>query len=78
MLGKPDEAFGSSEEHTKAWYTHFIAEWPPMEQSYVTSPCFNFSGIFKPMIKFDMRRLFKENRDGASLAIYGRQRKTLD
>jgi len=67
MLGKPDEAFGSSEEHKKAWYTQITAEWPPIEQSYVTSPCFNFSGIFKPMIKFDMLRLFKENRDGAVL-----------
>ncbi|MBP1668025.1 MAG: hypothetical protein H6Q21_391, partial [Bacteroidetes bacterium] len=66
MLGKPDEPFGSSEEHAKAWYTHITTEWPP-EQSYVTSPCFNFSGIFKPMIKFDMRRLFMENRDGAVL-----------
>jgi hypothetical protein len=66
-LGKPDEAFGSSEAHTKAWYTHVTKEWPPLEQSYVTSPCFNFSGINKPMIKFDLRRLFKENRDGANL-----------
>jgi hypothetical protein len=67
ILGKPDEAFGSSGAHSNAWYTHITAEWPPVEQSYVTSPCFNFSGIFKPMIKFDMRRLFKENRDGAVL-----------
>jgi len=66
-LGKPDEAFGSSAEHAKAWYTHVTEEWPPMEQSYVTSPCFNFSGILKPMIKFDLKRLFKDNRDGANL-----------
>jgi hypothetical protein len=67
ILGKPDKAFGSSEEHSKAWYTHITDESHHIEQSYVTSPCFNFSGILKPMIKFDMRRLFKENRDGVVL-----------
>jgi hypothetical protein len=67
ILGKPDEVFGSSQDHAKAWYTHITAEWPPAEQSYITSPCFNFSGIVKPMIKFDMRRFFSENRDGAVL-----------
>jgi hypothetical protein len=66
-LGEPVEFLSSPGEGVNAWYTHITASQPPAEQSYVVSPCFSFSGIFKPMIKFDMRRLFNVNRDGSIL-----------
>jgi hypothetical protein len=65
-LGDPVDFEGTGVGYY-AWYTHISSAQPPAEQSYVTSPCFSFSGIFKPMIKFDMRRLFNANRDGAIL-----------
>ncbi len=52
----------------KVWYTRFTPVQAYKEQSsYVTSPCFSFMGIRKPMIKFDIWRLFNYNRDGAVL-----------
>ncbi len=46
------------------WYT--IPEYRT-EQSWVTSPCFDFSEAKKPMIKFDRWSSFDKNRDGAIL-----------
>jgi hypothetical protein len=65
-LGNPVDFQGAG-GGVNAWYTNITENQPDAEQSYVTSPCFSFSGILKPMIKFDMRRLFNANRDGAIL-----------
>ena len=52
----------------KAWYTRFTPVQAYKEQdSYVTSPCYSFKGIRRPMIKFDIWRFFNYNRDGAVL-----------
>ncbi len=67
VLGTPQDPYVAAAEGDYAWYTHIIAERPPKEQSYVTSPCFSFSGIEKPMIKLNLWRLFDQSRDGANL-----------
>ena len=66
-LGNPSRGFDGASSGTKCWYT-YISPWPaPKEQSWVTSPCFDFTGIEKPMVKMDIWRLFNNNRDGANL-----------
>ncbi len=64
-LGMPGNEFRSSREVTQAWFTRFTK--PDKEQSAVTSPCFDFSGITKPMIKLDISRQFDQYRNGAVL-----------
>jgi PKD repeat protein len=72
-LGEPQgDSLGNGFLYTKrgkrAWYTRFTPVQAYKEQSsYVTSPCFSFMGIRRPMIKFDIWRIFNYNRDGASL-----------
>jgi hypothetical protein len=67
-LGEPPVDFqGDGGGGVNAWYTNITSNQPEAEQSYVTSPCFSFDEIFKPMIKFAIRRLFNVNRDGAIL-----------
>jgi VCBS repeat-containing protein len=53
---------------TKAWYTNVITN-NEEEHSYVTSPCFNFWGAERPMIKMKIWRAFTDapNIDGAVL-----------
>ena len=50
----------------KAWYTNITKLQQP-EQSYILSPCFDFSGSDRPMIKMDIWRAFTPNLDGAVL-----------
>lgn len=65
-LGDPP-AFGGAAGDDYAWYTHITDKRPPAEQSYVTSPCFDFTGIKKPMVSLYIRRMFDRYRDGANL-----------
>ena len=51
---------------TKSWFTD-IANRYQAEQSWVTSPCFNFSGTKRPMISMDIWRSFDRNSDGTVL-----------
>jgi hypothetical protein len=62
-LAEPSSPFGVRSGSDEAWFTRITSD-TLSEQSYVTSPCFSFSGIVKPMIKFDMFRLFNDVRDG--------------
>jgi hypothetical protein len=48
-----------------AWYTKI--DNTKVEDSWISSPCFDFTGIKKPMIKMDMWRIFEQTRDGAVL-----------
>ncbi|KPK81868.1 MAG: hypothetical protein AMS27_15080, partial [Bacteroides sp. SM23_62_1] len=50
----------------KAWYTD-INDRTLVEQSWVSSPCFNLSGLYRPMIRFSIKRSFERDRDGAVL-----------
>jgi hypothetical protein len=68
-FGEPTEGFIGAASGKNAWYTHITTDPSPKEQSWVTSPCFDFSSALKPMIKFNLWRLFNPNfpRDGAVL-----------
>ncbi len=68
-FGEPNEGFIGAASGKNAWYTHITTDPSPREQSWVTSPCFDFSSALKPMIKFNFWRLFNPNfaRDGAVL-----------
>ncbi len=62
-LGNPAKGFTG--DH--CWYTYISGTNPPREQSWVTSPCFDFTGTQRPMLKLDIWRLFNLDRDGATL-----------
>jgi hypothetical protein len=66
-LGNPSRGFDGAASGTKCWYTDIQGPSAPREQSWVASPCFDFTGIEKPMIKLNIWRLFNNNRDGANL-----------
>jgi hypothetical protein len=65
-LGIPGEAFNDAETST-CWYTSINVARPPREQSWISSPCFDFTGIERPMLKMKVWRLFNANRDGANI-----------
>jgi hypothetical protein len=58
-------------KHTKSghlfWHTNIPNEKAPKENSWVTSPCFDFSGTEKPMVILDIWKRFNALRDGAAL-----------
>ncbi|MBA7583092.1 hypothetical protein ES708_25030 [subsurface metagenome] len=55
-FGRPQGAF-NTEAGVKAWYTDIVNVLDG-EQSYVISPCYDFSGSKRPMIKMDIWRAF--------------------
>jgi len=69
QLGNPSEAFSLVSPNEKCWYTKITSSAPPREQSWVTSPCYDFTNAQKPMIKMNIWRLFNlnTNADGANL-----------
>ena len=67
MLGNPTEGFSGAKSGDYCWYTYIPTPNAPMEHSWITSPCFDFTGTEKPMLKMDIWRLFNSNRDGANL-----------
>jgi hypothetical protein len=66
-LGDPSKGFSGAHLGEKCWYTYITGTPAPREQSWVTSPCFDFSGTDRPMVKLYVWRLFNSNRDGANL-----------
>jgi hypothetical protein len=66
-LGIPLKGFVGAPEGPKCWYTYIPIYPAPKEQSWITSPCFDFTGIERPMVKLNIWRLFNSNRDGANL-----------
>ncbi|MBN2613376.1 MAG: Omp28-related outer membrane protein [Bacteroidales bacterium] len=64
-FGQPSEGFIGAASGINTWYTNITNSLT--ENSWISSPCFDFSGTKKPMIKFDMWRIFDERRDGAVL-----------
>ncbi len=62
-LGNPTKGFTG--DH--CWYTYIAGISPPREQSWITSPCFDFTGTQRPMLKMSIWRLFNLDRDGATL-----------
>jgi len=52
---------------SKAWWTSLDDNYKNNEQSYVIGPCFDFSGLKKPMIGFKYYLNSQEGTDGANL-----------
>jgi PKD repeat protein len=57
--------FGDTETSNTTWFTNL--EIREQEQSWVSSPCFNFENVEQPYIQLDIWRFFEQNRDGAVL-----------
>ena len=67
VFGLPDgDIFTSASEGANIWYTD-ITDLNIAEQSFVTSPCFDFSELERPMIAIDLWREFGKDNDGAVL-----------
>ncbi|HLN19981.1 MAG TPA: T9SS type A sorting domain-containing protein, partial [Bacteroidales bacterium] len=67
-FGKPDRAvMNNAASGIKAWFTGYNIANPVREQSSVVSPCFDFSGIQRPMISMQTFKRFERNRNGAAL-----------
>ncbi len=67
MLGDPEDGFIGAASGQYCWYTNIPGPTAPAEQSWITSPCFNFTGTERPMLKLNIWRLFNSNRDGANI-----------
>jgi hypothetical protein len=50
-----------------SWYTNYPYTNQKPEASSIISPCFDFTGIDRPMIKMMLWKKFDRNRDGAAL-----------
>lgn len=69
-LGKPDEVInGFSDPYSgeNCWFTDIRFNPVPGEHSWITSPCFDFTGTEKPTLVARIRRSFTDNRDGANI-----------
>ncbi len=67
--GSPPHGFSGTFSGGNCWYTNIITNPAPQEQSWVSSPCFDFRGTRKPMLIVEVWRLFTDNRDGANLQV---------
>ncbi len=65
--GSPPHGFPGTFSGGNCWYTNITTNPAPQEQSWVSSPCFDFRGTSKPMLIAEIWRLFTDNRDGANL-----------
>ncbi|MBN1791511.1 MAG: Omp28-related outer membrane protein, partial [Bacteroidales bacterium] len=72
LLGNPTKGFSGD----KCWYTYISGTNAPREQSWVTSPCYDFTGTKRPMLKMQIWRLFNLDRDGATLQYSSDSSKT--
>jgi mRNA-degrading endonuclease HigB of HigAB toxin-antitoxin module len=68
-LGNPDDPSGihGAYSDTSCWYTKISGTNAPREQSWVSSPCYDFTGMNRPMVKMRIWRDFNGRRDGAVL-----------
>ncbi len=65
--GQPgDDVFTSASAGGNIWYTDIVTNNIP-EQSWVASPCFDFTEAIRPMIAIDLWREFGNNSNGAVL-----------
>lgn len=65
--GSPLHGFPNAHSGEKCWFTRINSYPAPNEKSWVTSPCFDFTGIERPMLTMYIWRLFNSNRDGANM-----------
>lgn len=66
--GTPDFAGFDQNGNDLAWYTD-LPDHPEnyLEHSWISTPCFDFSGLDRPVIKMDLMKSFTPGRDGAVL-----------
>jgi hypothetical protein len=73
VLGEPEqqgvlsEGFDGAYSGANSWYTHIPGEESPAEESWIISPCFDFTGTEKPTLVAKIWRSFSDTRDGANL-----------
>jgi hypothetical protein len=72
LLGNPNKGFSGN----KCWYTYIPGINAPREQSWITSPCYDFTGTKRPMLKMQIWRLFNLDRDGATVQYSADSSKT--
>jgi hypothetical protein len=67
VLSDSSKGFTHAKSGHLFWHTYVPAPslFTPAEESWVTSPCFDFSGTEKPMVILDIWRKFNNLRDGA-------------
>ena len=75
-LGDPDRGFTGPFSGENCWFTLTQGTRPPKEQSWITTPCYDFRGTEKPMLKMWVWRLFNSNRDGANVQFSADSGKT--
>jgi hypothetical protein len=57
--------FAEAYSGVNAWYTNIVAGLVPKEQSWLLSPCFDFTGTAKPVLVTRLWRSFTDSRDAA-------------
>jgi hypothetical protein len=65
VLSDTSQGFPRTKSGHLFWHTDVNSVVAPVEDSWVTSPCFDFSGTEKPMVILDVWRKFNNLRDGA-------------
>ncbi len=58
--------YEAADDGNKAWFTDSVNQ-NTVEQSWVTSPCYDFRGMRRPMISLDRKISSDRDRDGAVL-----------
>jgi hypothetical protein len=67
VLSDSAKGFSHAKSGHLFWHTYVPAVVAPAEESWVTSPCFDFSGTVRPMVILNIWRKFNNLRDGAVL-----------
>ncbi|HLO58357.1 MAG TPA: T9SS type A sorting domain-containing protein [Bacteroidales bacterium] len=65
--GFPPHGFKGPWSGQKSWFTDILTSPVVPEQSWINSPCFDFTGTSKPTFIAHVWRAFTDNRDGANL-----------
>jgi hypothetical protein len=65
VLSDSSKGFTHAKSGHLFWHTYVPSTIGPLEESWVTSPCFDFSGTRRPMVILDIWRKFNNLRDGA-------------
>ena len=65
--GFPPQGFDGAFSGEKCWYTLVASSQVPPEESWITSPCFNFTGTEKPTLVARIWRSFTDNSDGVNI-----------
>lgn len=71
QLGRPDRilnGFSGPSSGDNCWYTNLTINPAPREESWITSPCFDFRGTEKPTLVAKIWRSFTDDRDGANMS----------